>query len=141
MMYSVEQVAEILGLHVRTVRSYVRDGRLRAVRIGKQYRIAQADLDAFTGAPAVAAPTAGAVEVTSVVQIDPIDPALADRLSTYLVAGAQAPRDTPDALRIQTIHDRERGHMKIVILGGAVATADILQVIDGILGNGGQPHA
>ena len=39
-MYSVEQVADLLGLHVRTVRGYVRDGRLKAVRIGKQYRIA-----------------------------------------------------------------------------------------------------
>ena len=98
MMYSADQVAELLGLHVRTVRSYLRDGRLRAVRIGKQYRIAQADLDAFTGAPAVA-PSAGAVEVTSVVRIDPIDPALAERLSTYLVAGAQAPRSCESAPR------------------------------------------
>ena len=53
-MYSVEQVAELLGLHVRTVRGYIRDGRLRAVRIGKQYRIARADLDALTGRPAPA---------------------------------------------------------------------------------------
>jgi excisionase family DNA binding protein len=30
-------------LHVRTVRKYVRDGRLKAVRIGKQYRIARDD--------------------------------------------------------------------------------------------------
>ena len=51
-MYSVEQVADRLGLHVRTVRGYIRAGRLKAVRIGKQYRIARADLDALTGRPA-----------------------------------------------------------------------------------------
>jgi excisionase family DNA binding protein len=50
-LLSVEQVAEILKLHVRTVRNYVRDGRLRATRIGKQYRIALSDLEAFTGGP------------------------------------------------------------------------------------------
>ncbi|MEW2439811.1 helix-turn-helix domain-containing protein, partial [Streptomyces caniferus] len=50
-LYSVEQVAERLGLHVRTIRNYVRDGRLPAVRIGKQYRIAHEDLEAFTGRP------------------------------------------------------------------------------------------
>ncbi|MFC7563955.1 helix-turn-helix domain-containing protein [Actinomadura namibiensis] len=49
--YSVEQVAELLDLHVRTVRGYVRDGKLRATRIGKQYRIAREDLEEFTGAP------------------------------------------------------------------------------------------
>ncbi len=43
-LLSVEQVAELLGLHVRTVRNYVRDGRLKAVRIGKQYRITRTDL-------------------------------------------------------------------------------------------------
>jgi hypothetical protein len=34
---------------VKTVRNYVRDGRLKAVRIGKQYRIAREDLEAFMG--------------------------------------------------------------------------------------------
>jgi excisionase family DNA binding protein len=29
--YSVERVANLLGLHVKTVRTYVRDGRLKAV--------------------------------------------------------------------------------------------------------------
>ncbi len=48
-LYSVEQVAERLGLHVKTVRNYVREGRLKAVRIGKQYRIARQDLEAMTG--------------------------------------------------------------------------------------------
>jgi excisionase family DNA binding protein len=48
-LYSVDQVAELLGLHVKTVRNYVREGQLRAVCIGKQYRIALEDLEAFTG--------------------------------------------------------------------------------------------
>jgi len=136
-LYSAEQVAERLGLHVRTVRSYVRDGRLKAVRIGKQYRIASDDLAAFVG-PAAAgpAPAAGArgAEVSSVVQIDGIGAAGADRLSTLVVAGAQSPRETPDPLRIQTIYDREQARLKIVIFGGAGETADILRMIEAVLG-------
>ncbi|WP_141724717.1 helix-turn-helix domain-containing protein, partial [Streptomyces niveus] len=50
-LYSVGEVAERLGLHVRTVRNYVRDGRLKAVRIGKQYRISRADFEALTSTP------------------------------------------------------------------------------------------
>ena len=46
-LLSVEQVAEILKLHVRTVRNYVRSGSLKATRIGKQYRIALGDLEAL----------------------------------------------------------------------------------------------
>ncbi|GAA3955665.1 helix-turn-helix domain-containing protein [Actinoplanes auranticolor] len=131
-MYSVEQVAERLGLHVRTVRNYVRDGRLKAVKIGKQYRIARADLEALTGAP-VAAAAGGHVEVSSIVQIDGLAPGAADRLSTLLTAGAQAPRASPEPLRLQTIYDKGRSRMKIVILGGPAETADILQLLDGLL--------
>src|SRR5262245_17738374 len=48
-LYSVEQVAQRLGLHVKTVRGYVREGKLKAVRIGKQYRIAREDFEALLG--------------------------------------------------------------------------------------------
>lgn len=131
-MYSVEQVAERLGLHVRTVRNYVRDGRLKAVKIGKQYRIARADLAALTGEPAPAAP--GRAEVSSIVQIDGLAPGAADRLGILITAGAKGPRDSPEPLRIQTIYDEERSRMKIVILGGPAATADVLLLLDGLLG-------
>ncbi|MFI6821176.1 helix-turn-helix domain-containing protein [Micromonospora sp. NPDC050187] len=131
-MYSVEQVAERLGLHVRTVRGYIRSGRLRAVRIGKQYRIAGADLAALTGRPAQP-PGAGAVEVSSIVQVDGVDRAAADRLGTFLLAGANTVRDPARPLRIQTVHDEERNRMKIVILGGAAATADVLHLVEALL--------
>jgi excisionase family DNA binding protein len=135
-LYSVDQVAELLGLHVRTVRNYVRDGRLKAVKIGKQYRITQAELAALTGAPAPAAPGRRHVEVSSIVQIDGIGAASASRLSTLLTAGAQAPRATLEPLRIQTIHDEDRSRMKIVILGGPAETADIVRLIGDLLDSG-----
>ncbi|MFG2008569.1 helix-turn-helix domain-containing protein [Micromonospora sp. NPDC048868] len=133
-MYSVEQVAERLGLHVRTVRGYIRAGRLRAVRIGKQYRIARADLDALTGRSAPARPVGGtAVEVSSILQIDGVDRAAADRLATLVLAAANTTHHPAHPLRIQTVHDEERNRMKIVILGGASATAELLQLVDAVL--------
>jgi excisionase family DNA binding protein len=48
---TVRQVADLLGLHIKTVRGYVRDGRLKATRIGTSYRITRTDLAAFTGGP------------------------------------------------------------------------------------------
>ncbi|WP_323373637.1 helix-turn-helix domain-containing protein [Plantactinospora alkalitolerans] len=127
----MEQIAERLGLHVRTVRGYIRAGRLKAVRIGKQYRIAQADLDAFTGRPA--GTIRPRVEVSAIVEIDDLGALAADRLSTLLVAGAQMPRDTGEPLRIQTVYDEARARFKVIILGGVATTADVLQTIDGIL--------
>jgi excisionase family DNA binding protein len=126
-LYSVEQVAERLGLHVRTIRNYVRDGRLKAVRIGKQYRIARSDLEALTGGPVPDSPRASAgrirhVEVSSVVEVDAVGRATADRVSTTVMAAAAG-------LRIQTIYDEERAHLKIVIFGDPATTAAMLQIV------------
>lgn len=45
--YTCAEVAEIYGVKVSTVWSWVRDGKLGSVRIGKRYRIRQQDLDSF----------------------------------------------------------------------------------------------
>ncbi|MEV0808843.1 helix-turn-helix domain-containing protein [Micromonospora sp. NPDC050200] len=133
-MYSVERVAELLGLHVRTVRGYIRAGRLRAVRIGKQYRIARADLDALTGRPTTAPPAgAPALEVSSIVQVDGVDRAAADRLGTLVLAGVNTHPDPARPLRVQTVHDEERHRMKIVILGDPAATANLLHLLDAVV--------
>ena len=139
---SAEQVAERLGLHVRTIRGYIRDGRLRAVRLGKQYRIAPADLDAFTGRPPDAArltgvgPLAGVArpraEVSAVVEVDGIAASAADRLGTLLVAGAQRPHGA-EPLRIRTVYDDARARLKVIILGGVADAAGVLGTIDDVL--------
>jgi excisionase family DNA binding protein len=134
-MYSVEQVAGMLGLHVKTVRGYVRDGRLKAVRIGRQYRIAAADLEEFTGhsVPASAWETARRrrhVEVSSIVQIDAISPAAMSRLATTVMA-AVAGRSAEDApLRIETVYDEERASLKIILVGDLDTVAEVFKLID-----------
>ncbi len=46
-LLSVRQVAFILKVHQLTIRRYIKDGRLKAVRIGGNIRIKEADLSAF----------------------------------------------------------------------------------------------
>lgn len=135
-LYSVDQVAELLGLHVRTVRNYIRDGRLKAVRIGKQYRIAQADLEALTGQPAAPAGSpqgARHAEVSSIVDIEGIDRALADRVSTLVISVSQAGRSGARRMRLEAIHDPERARLKIIIVGGVADTAELLKLVDALV--------
>ncbi|MED7952647.1 helix-turn-helix domain-containing protein [Streptomyces sp. BE20] len=131
--YSVEQVAELLGLHVRTVRGYVRDGRLRATRIGKQYRIARRDFESFAGADpeASAPPEPGPlhVEVSTVVQIDGVGVREAVRLSNTLVALVSGPRGNTVPTRVESLHNEERATLKVIILGDPADTAELLAVI------------
>ena len=131
-LYSIEQVADLLGLHVRTVRNYVREGRLKAVRIGKQYRIGGADLEALTGHPIAApqpVPRQRHVEVSSVVQIDAIGPDDASRVSNMLMAAAKGRDEGDDSLRIDSIYDRERGRLKVILSGGLGTSAGLLRMI------------
>jgi len=128
-LYSVEQVAERLGLHVRTIRNYVRDGRLKAVRIGKQYRISRDDLEAFTGTSAAvldADARARHVEVSSIVQIDAVDRAGADRISTHVIGSLNQGRT---GLRVETAYDEDRATLKVIILGDPTAAAELLRLI------------
>jgi excisionase family DNA binding protein len=137
-LYSVEQVAAHLGLHVRTVRNYVRDKRLKAVRIGKQYRIARDAIEALTGRP-METPARDAVrrhrhiDVSSIVEIDAIDPESASRVTTFLMGAANGRPTGDEPLRVETIHDPERARLKIIIVGGLEASASLLKVVGAIV--------
>src|SRR5215470_17221467 len=101
-LLSVFDIAKRLKLHVRTVRNYVREGRLKAVRIGKQYRIAREDLEAVTGRPAAALKREPVrrtryVEISSIVEIDALSPHEANRMTNGLMGTAKGhgPEDPP----------------------------------------------
>jgi excisionase family DNA binding protein len=44
---TVEEIAQELKMHVDTVRGWIRDGKLRATRFGRDYRIKRKDFDKF----------------------------------------------------------------------------------------------
>ncbi|HEX5229576.1 MAG TPA: helix-turn-helix domain-containing protein [Bryobacteraceae bacterium] len=130
-LYSVEQVAELLNLHVKTVRNYVREGRLRAIRIGKQYRISGDDLAALTGRPAASFRPEPVrrdryVEVSSIIEIHAISPETADRLTNGLMAVAKD-------IRAEAIYNREQGRMKIILVGSMEKNAAYFKFINTIL--------
>lgn len=46
-IFTPSTAADYLHINVRTVRNFIRDGRLRAARVGRAYRIRRAWLDEF----------------------------------------------------------------------------------------------
>jgi excisionase family DNA binding protein len=59
-LLTVEQVAAYLQLNRLTVYRYIREGRLPAVKLGKAYRIRQADVEAFLESQKVRGPVKAA---------------------------------------------------------------------------------
>jgi excisionase family DNA binding protein len=148
-MYSAEEAAQLLGLQVRTVRNYVREGRLPGVRIGKQYRIARADLEAFTAGAFTQEPFAGpqavpepsrslavVAEVSSVVQVDGIEPSARDRLERTLAAATIGGGEDLEKLRVEPLYDEERRRLKLIIVGSVSQTAELLRIVDALT----RPH-
>lgn len=129
-LYAVEEVAERLGLHVRTVRAYIREGRLKATRIGKAYRISHGDLADFLG-PAAAglAPGGTHAEVSGIVEVEGLDPDGAMGLTNLIVAAANTGSGQSRPLRVETLYDVERARLKVIVVGGLNDSADLLKLI------------
>ncbi len=131
-LYSIVDVAALLGLHVKTVRNYIHEGRLQSTRVGKQFRIARADLDAFTGGALnsgqpVLAPVE--TEVSSVVEINGINSANAQRISNVITAVAKG-RNESQALNIHAVHYPNSARLKLIIHGSLSTTSALLGMIE-----------
>ena len=137
-LLSVDEVARTLGVHVRTVRRYLRAGRLKGVKIGKQYRIAAPDLDALLGyrgkdGPGERPPGGSAArtyhsEASAVVQIDAIGPEAAARITKALggaIRGYDKHSHTP--LRVDTAYDDARARLKLILTGSLPVVLALLQ--------------
>jgi excisionase family DNA binding protein len=47
-LYSVKQIGKLLSVHPLTVRRYIKDGKLKAIRIAGNIRIPKSYLDGFS---------------------------------------------------------------------------------------------
>ena len=43
-MLTLKEVSELLGLHINTIRSYVKRGKLRAVKFGRVWRVSEKEV-------------------------------------------------------------------------------------------------
>ncbi len=48
--FTTHEVAELLKISEATIRGWIHEGELRAVRFGREFRIAAKDLEAFVNA-------------------------------------------------------------------------------------------
>ena len=46
-LYTTEQVAKLLQIHPLTVLKYINAGKLRAVKLGRVYRVTESNLQKF----------------------------------------------------------------------------------------------
>ena len=129
-LVTVEEAAEQLNLHPKTVLRYIRDGRLAATRIGKSYRIAREKLDAFAGIARGRPDAATGARATCIVDIPDLTVGEAERLATYLHAAAlSGDADTPP-LHLETAFDPQSRSMKVVVIGAPADAGELLRMLE-----------
>ncbi|HEY4028752.1 MAG TPA: helix-turn-helix domain-containing protein [Caulobacteraceae bacterium] len=125
-LYTVEQAAERLKLHPKTVLRMIREGRLKAARIGKAYRITGDDLDAAAGVARSEA-RESPDRATVVVDFGDLGPEVASRIAgtmTGMLGGRQVRRSP---VTVETAYDPMLRRLKLVIIAGPEDASTLLK--------------
>ena len=124
---TVEAAAARLQLHPKTVLRFIREGRLKANRIGKAYRILVSDLEAFAGIPEPANEPTPPAEMTAILDVPGVSADLARKWSSAVTTALHGRRGPP--LRADVIYEPGRSHLKIVVTGPATDTLDLMSLV------------
>jgi len=127
--YTVEQIAQMLQMHPKTVQRYIREGKLRAVKVGKGWRVSGHDLSVFTeSVPDQNGETPTAV-VSCVADIYAASQTDAIRITNTLSAGLTSKPVHMGKSSMQTQYIPEEQKLRITLYGGARIVAILLDAI------------
>lgn len=133
-LLTVEQCADQLKLHPKTVLRFIAEGRIRAVKVGRAWRIAASEIGRVLGEAAAPAPPAAPPRATCIVDADAVSPELAQKVARVLPAVRMGREAQGEPMSIDVVHDPARGRLKVVLTGSPAETAAMLGLIDSLLG-------
>jgi excisionase family DNA binding protein len=139
--YTAAQAAKLLNMHVKTIQRYIREGRLKAKKVGKEWRITGHDLSVFAeagtpaGGPAAEdnwQPTARGSDrarVSSVIDVEVTGKNEAMRIMNTLVAlmNGRPPEYGQASLSTQYIELEHR--VRLIFWGGLLVAEHLLNAI------------
>lgn len=128
---TVEAAAQLLQLHPKTVLRFIREGRLRATKVGKQYRVMRSDLNTFAGSNSQN--EVHEARATSIVDIADVDPALLQRLSAILLGASKGKEPSGAPISVDIAHDPERRSVKVILIASPADAAMLLKLVSACL--------
>lgn len=101
--YTVEQIAAMIDLHPKTIQRYIREGRLKAQKLGKAWRVSGHDLSTFiegtddivnhdapSGLQAIIGESMGNIKVSAVLDVPVKCNAEASLVANWIAASMNA---------------------------------------------------
>lgn len=110
--YTVEEVAKLLKLHQKTIQRYIREGKLQAKKVGKNWRITGHDLSVFAENIGVGETTTtnqakDNIKVSAVIDIQENDFEKASHIVAMLIAASNG---KPSEYGKSTVHIQHLEH-------------------------------
>lgn len=148
--YTIDQVAKIIGIHHKTVRKFIAEEKLKATKVGKQWRITGYDLNnfmdnndakvqndvqneisqlEFSTVNIEKGNISNMISISTVVDINEIDASEYRRISNTLLAVMNS---NDDKLKDSTIHIKyypNEKNVKIMLWGSIKFIHEILDLI------------
>ena len=154
--YTIDQIAEILGMQHKTIRKFITEGRLRANKVGKQWRISGHDLSIFMENSNLSISPKGEkkgdeagisisnlvennepnkISVSTVVDIKDIDTEEYRRISNMLLAVMNSKDSKMNNATINLKHYKEENNLKVMLWGDIEFIKEMLDLISILMEN------
>ncbi|MFW2489697.1 helix-turn-helix domain-containing protein [Clostridium chromiireducens] len=148
--YTIDQIAEKLGMHHKTIRKFITEGKLRANKVGKQWRISGHDLSLFMENNNVSTSSRDEIEnekiefstsevhnksrfnkinVSTVVDINEVDMDEYMRVSNTLIAIMNSKDSKMSNSTINMKYYPKERNLKVMLWGDAEFTKEMLDLI------------
>ncbi len=137
--YSVDEIAELLKIHPKTIQRYIREGRLKANKIGKSWRVSGHDLSSFTesGSKSLSDPVlpdksdeGSEIRISAVIDIPVFTTDAAVRIANTLTALSNSKPPGYSASSVQTQFLMTEKLMRVMVWGSLSFAQVILDSID-----------
>lgn len=120
--YTVDQISSMLNIHPKTIQRYIREGKLRATKLGKSWRVTGHDLSIFTESNHTEAPIFGnqvehRVIASSVIDIFVSGKEDAIRIMNTLTASLNAKPSEYGQSSMQTQYIEREAMVRITLWG------------------------
>lgn len=142
--YTVDEIAELIKIHPKTVQRYIREGRLKATKVGKSWRVSGHDLSIFTEGSSVSgtAPLMvggsferGEIKVSAVIDIPVANTQESVRIANTLTAISNSKPPEYGASTMQTQYLMSENVIRVMIWGSLGFTQIILDSIGALSEN------
>lgn len=127
--YTVEQVAEVLTMHPKTIQKYIREGKLPAEKIGKGWRILENDLQAFLGKSDSAKNSKEKAVASAVIDIPVEDAGEASDIERILIAALNSKPDEYGRTALHVQYVEYESKIRVTLWGNLLFMQNVFGIV------------